>query len=52
LLAPKRIIYCEGKDKPSGDGSEKGFDAQVFLMLFLVTNFPILYLYLRVAIPS
>ena len=34
LLAPKRIIYCEGKDRPSGNGSEKGFDAQVFNTIF------------------
>lgn len=30
LISPKRIIYCEGKDKPGTNGIEKGFDAQVF----------------------
>jgi len=34
LLAPKRIIYCEGRDKPSNNGGEKGFDAQVYNMIF------------------
>ena len=34
LLAPKRIIYCEGRDRPNVDGSEKGFDAQVFNTIF------------------
>jgi len=34
LLAPKRIIYCEGKDKPSGDGSDKGMDAKVYNTIF------------------
>jgi ABC-type Mn2+/Zn2+ transport system ATPase subunit len=30
LLSPRRIIYCEGKDKPGSNGLEKGFDAKVF----------------------
>jgi ABC-type cobalamin/Fe3+-siderophores transport system ATPase subunit len=30
LLSPKRIIYCEGKDRPGNNGLEKGFDAKVF----------------------
>lgn len=30
LVSPKRIIYCEGKDKPGANGQEKGFDAKVF----------------------
>lgn len=34
LLAPKRIIYCEGRDKPAGDGSDKGFDAKVYNKIF------------------
>ena len=34
LLAPKQIIYCEGKDRPSRNGFEKGFDAQVFNTIF------------------
>ncbi len=30
LVSPKRIIYCEGKDRPGTNGVEKGFDAKVF----------------------
>jgi ABC-type cobalamin/Fe3+-siderophores transport system ATPase subunit len=34
LICPKRIIYCEGKDKPGANGQEKGFDANVFNNIF------------------
>lgn len=34
LVSPKRIIYCEGKDKPGTGGSEKGLDAQVYNNIF------------------
>ena len=34
LLSPRRIVYCEGKDKPSPTGEEKGFDAKVFNNIF------------------
>jgi hypothetical protein len=34
LISPKRIIYCEGKDKPGPNGVEKGFDAKVFNNIF------------------
>ncbi|MGI8543590.1 MAG: AAA family ATPase [Aridibacter sp.] len=34
LLSPKRIIYCEGKDKPGIAGREKGFDAKVYNNIF------------------
>ncbi len=34
LVSPKRIIYCEGKDKPGKDGQERGLDAQVFNKIF------------------
>jgi len=34
LLAPKRIIYCEGRDKPAGDGTDKGMDAKVYNTIF------------------
>lgn len=30
LVSPRRIVYCEGKDKPGANGVEKGFDAKVF----------------------
>lgn len=34
LISPKRIIYCEGKDKPGANGQERGFDAKVFNNIF------------------
>ena len=34
LLAPKRIVYCEGRDKPSGNGLEKGLDAKIYNNIF------------------
>lgn len=34
LVAPKRIIYCEGKDRPTANGEEKGLDAIVFNTIF------------------
>jgi len=34
LLAPKRIIYCEGKIKPAQDGTEQGLDAEVYNTIF------------------
>jgi AAA15 family ATPase/GTPase len=34
LISPKRIIYCEGKDRPGQNGEEKGFDAIVFNTVF------------------
>lgn len=34
LICPKRIIYCEGKDKPGRNGLEKGMDAQVYNNIF------------------
>ena len=34
LISPKRIIYCEGKDKPGRAGLERGMDAQVFNNIF------------------
>jgi len=30
LVSPRRIVYCEGKGRPSLNGLEKGFDAKVF----------------------
>lgn len=37
LVSPKRIIYCEGKDRPGQSGEEKGFDAKVFNNIFSET---------------
>lgn len=34
LLAPKRIIYCEGKKEPDENGKEQGLDAEVFNIIF------------------
>lgn len=34
LVSPRRIIYCEGKDKPGSGGQEKGLDATVFNNIF------------------
>lgn len=34
LVSPKRIIYCEGRAEPKADGSERGFDADVFNTIF------------------
>lgn len=34
LVAPKRIIYCEGRDRPGRSGIEKGMDAQVYNNIF------------------
>lgn len=34
LLAPKIIIYCEGKAEPSASGTEQGLDADVYNEIF------------------
>jgi len=34
LISPKRIIYCEGQDRPGKFGEEKGFDAKVYNNIF------------------
>jgi len=34
LLAPAQIIYCEGRDTPSSNGLERGFDAKVYNIIF------------------
>lgn len=34
LVSPKQIIYCEGKDKPSANGKDLGFDAKLFNQIF------------------
>lgn len=34
LVSPKRIIYCEGRDKPGRNGLERGLDANVFNNIF------------------
>ncbi|EGR1310197.1 AAA family ATPase [Vibrio cholerae] len=34
LVCPKRIVYCEGRDSPGRNGSERGLDANVFNNVF------------------
>lgn len=34
LISPRKIIYCEGKDKPGLNGKEKGTDAIVYNTIF------------------
>ena len=34
LLAPRQIIYCEGRDRPAGDGGERGLDAKIYNKIF------------------
>ena len=34
LVSPKRIIYCEGRDRPDAHGVERGLDAKVFNNIF------------------
>lgn len=34
LVCPKQIIYCEGRDRPTTQGEERGFDAKVFNQVF------------------
>ena len=39
LIAPKRIVYCEGRAKPGPNRIEKGFDAKIYENIFSV-DFP------------
>ena len=39
LVAPNRIVYCEGKDIPGPGGKEKGLDARIYESIFS-TAFP------------
>lgn len=34
LLAPKKIIYCEGKREPDPSGNEQGLDAEIYNSIF------------------
>ncbi len=34
LIAPKKIIYCEGKHEAGENGEEQGIDAQVYNIIF------------------
>jgi len=37
LVSPKRIIYCEGRDHPGTNGTERGLDAKVYNTIFSET---------------
>ncbi|MBE9253819.1 AAA family ATPase [Synechocystis salina LEGE 00031] len=43
LISPKRIIYCEGRDRPGNSGIEKGLDAQIFNNVFANTYIDTLF---------
>ena len=34
LISPKRLVYCEGRDKPDKNGEELGLDATVYNEIF------------------
>ena len=34
LLAPKRIVYCEGRREPGKNGEEQGLDAEAYNIIF------------------
>lgn len=34
LISPRKIIYCEGRDRPSASGNERGFDAIIYNSIF------------------
>ena len=38
LVCPRRLIYCEGKDRPGANGAEKGMDARVYNNIFGETH--------------
>ncbi len=38
MVAPKKIIYCEGKKEADGNGTEAGIDAQVYNQIFEETE--------------
>lgn len=44
LVSPKRIIYCEGKDRPGQNGEERGFDAKVFNNIFSESHHDTLFI--------
>ncbi len=37
LLAPERIVYCEGKKEPDENGNEQGLDAEIYNTIFSET---------------
>jgi hypothetical protein len=43
LLAPERIIYCEGRKEPDGNGNEQGLDADIYNSIFSETRHETLF---------
>lgn len=43
LLAPKRIIYCEGRPEPSVNNGEQGLDAEIYNEIFSEEHHDILF---------
>jgi hypothetical protein len=43
LMAPSRIVYCEGRAEPNGAGTEQGVDAQVLNTIFEETHHETLF---------
>jgi predicted ATPase len=39
LIAPRRIVYCEGRQEPNANGAEQGLDAIIYNEIFKV-NYP------------
>jgi|SRR6478672_2560058 len=38
LLAPRRIVYCEGRPEPDAQGDEQGLDADIYNSVFQETH--------------
>lgn len=38
LLAPRRIVYCEGRPEPNEEGDEQGLDADIYNSVFQETR--------------
>jgi len=43
LLAPKVIVYCEGRPDPSATGTEQGLDADIYNQVFSETHHDTLF---------
>lgn len=43
LLAPKKIIYCEGRPDPSKDNTEQGLDADIYNEIFSEEHHDVLF---------
>jgi AAA15 family ATPase/GTPase len=43
LLAPRKIIYCEGRQDPTPNGEEQGLDADIYNAIFFEANPDVLF---------